>query len=110
MTSFTCVDFDYSNTSLEEGFDLYCTNQEGVRTTLSGGYHCRGVTTTGPHWTGVWVATGGAGNSGKHIIKAASGPARRLVRDYVINGWVKDYGITVAQATTLYQTPLRYKH
>jgi hypothetical protein len=109
MGQFSDLDYDYSIVSLDEGYRIWREN-EGRRVSIGYGYTCRGKVTPGPHWTGRWVATGGMGNCGVHVIAPVSREARKLVRMHVTECWVNRYGISYREADSLYGYRGSYKY
>lgn len=105
---FTDLGFDYSLVTLDEGYRLW-REAEGVRAQIGFSFTCRGKVVPGKHWTGRWIATGGMGNHGIHLIVPVSREAKKLVRLHVVETWANRYEISYRQANLIYSAPTGYK-
>lgn len=108
MGKLESVDFDYSEMSFEEGWELWQKNDGHRGGCGSRGF--RGRVIAGPEWSGVWINTQGCGDLGEHIIVPVSKRARAAVRQAVTTKWTRLFGWTTNQAAAMYAAKITYKH
>ena len=109
MGTFSSVDFDFSATTLHEGWELFLKGG-GKLCGIGYGYKLRGKVTAGPHWSGRWIGTQGMGNHGEFVLIPLSNEARKLVRSHTVTVWENQYGISHSQALAIYGHRGPYKH